>query len=479
VVHRRWVLPAAVVLGVMSTGLLAADSRAQVGPRDGSITSEQGVLRDGLGRQVVLRGLNVVDKQGWKGSLAEPMLTREMIEQLASIGFNHVRFGTTWASIEHDRETYDDDYIDQMVQQLDELKRFGIGAVIDMHQDTWGGELGSDGAPSWADPQCNTAPDADFDQATGVWMAEYASPAVNAAWSNFWNDGYGDADLHCTGAIQTDFVEMWGHLASRLAGHPAVIGYDILNEPWPSAPPGAFEQLHLMPMYRRVAGAIRRHDPASPIFFGPPLYSPAAPTVAIEPPEPNSVFAPHIYTETMFTGGALSTGARSDEIALVKDMEDAERMGVPLWIGEWGAIHDPTYVTQVYDLFDRHRVGSAFWADVQHPGSRFATEHEAPHVRPYPAAYPGEASWSYDAATGRFEMTVTVGPGTHEVELVVPERLRLSTTDPAVSFVSAGRSRQPCNQDHAQGRRPSTGCRGIWRIDGPGTFRLTLAPRSR
>ena len=475
-VRQRWVRRATAVVGCMSMVLLAADSRAEPAQRGLSVRSEGGTLRDAHGRQVVLRGLNVVDKQGWQGSLAEPMLTTDMVEQLASIGFNHVRFGTTWASIQHDRQRYDDDYIDQMVRQLDELDRYGISAVIDMHQDTWGGELGSDGAPSWADPQCNTAPDGDFDDRTGVWMAEYASPAVNTAWSNFWNDGYGASDPHCTGAIQSDFVEMWGHLASRLAGHPAVIGYDILNEPWPSAPPGAFEQLQLMPMYTRVAEAIRRHDRVTPIFFGPPLYSPAAPTVAIEPPDANSVFAPHIYTETMFSGGALSTGARSDEVALVKDIEDAERMGVPLWIGEWGAIHDPVYIDQVYDLFDRHRVGSAFWADIQSPSSRFATEHEAAHVRPYPAAYPGEASWAYDSDGRRFEMTVTVGPGDHEVELVVPERLGLSTTDPRVSFVSAGRSRQPCNQHRAQRRSP--GCRGIWRIGGPGTFRLTLAPRS-
>lgn len=440
------------------------------------VHNDDGRLADGQGRSVVLRGINVVDKQGWTGRLADPMLTPDMVRQLADMGFNHVRFGTTWASIQHDREAYDEDYIDQMLEQLDLLDRYGLRAVVDMHQDVWSAQLGSDGAPAWADPQCNVPPNPDLAGASGQWMVQYGSPAANAAWANFWNDGYAGLDPHCTGQVQSEFVQMWGHLSSRLADHPAVIGYDLLNEPWPSAPPEVFEQLYLMPMYQRAAAAIREHDPTTPIFFEPPLYSPAVPTVAFTPPDPNAVFAPHIYTETMFSGGAVSTGARTDEIVLAKDMEDAARMDVPLWIGEWGALHDPAYIAQMYDLFDRYQAGAAFWADVQQPGEQFDGEHEEPHVRPYPEAYPGDATWSYDREAKRFTMTVAVDEGHHRVQLVVPERLGLTTNDPSVAFVSAGPGKRPCKPGQGPAAKPEApgGCRAIWQFEGPGTFTLTL-----
>lgn len=160
---------------------------------------------------------------------------------------------------------------------------------------------------------------------------------MTAAFANFWYDGYGDADLHCTGPIQTEFVEMWGYLASRLGGHPAVIGYDILNEPWPgTTPPGVFEQTQLMPMYQRVAAAIREYDQKTPIFFEPvAIYTNSIPTMG-EAPDPNAVFAPHIYTEALATNGDVTFGGLSEETTLSKVQADAQRMGVPMWIGEWG-----------------------------------------------------------------------------------------------------------------------------------------------
>lgn len=439
------------------------------------VRSEDGLLIDDGGRSVVLRGINVVDKSGWTGSLSDPMIDGDVARQFAAMGFNHIRFGTTWASIEHDRGTYDDAYIDQLIAQLDTLDRYGIRAVIDMHQDVWSAGLGFDGAPAWADPQCNQVPNLRISDVTGNWFTQYASPAVNIAWANFWNDGYGALDPHCTGPVQTAFVAMWGHLASRLADHPAVIGYDLLNEPWPSAPPGIFEQVYLMPMYERVTAAIREHDQDTPIFFGAPIYSPAAPTVAFSPPDPNAVFAPHIYTETMFSGGAVSTEGRSDEVVILKDRDDADRMGVPMWVGEWGALHDVRYIEQLYGLFDRYALGATFWADLQYPGARLTEHHEDPHVRPYPEAYPGEASWSYDPEANRFEMTVAVGEGSHDVQIVVPRRLGLTTSDPGVEFVRLGPGGPPCQSTGAQPAHAGWGaCRAIWHLEGPGTFELIL-----
>lgn len=159
----------ALVAGVLMSS--TAPSAVMAAPQEGgSVTSgitgihnDDGRLVDASGRTVVLRGLNVVDKQGWTGELARPMLDDSAVAQLAAVGFNHVRFGTTWDSIEHERGQFDDAYVDQFIDQLDLLARHGIAAVVDVHQDLWSEQRGGDGAPAWADPQCNTLPDANLE----------------------------------------------------------------------------------------------------------------------------------------------------------------------------------------------------------------------------------------------------------------------------------------------------------------------------
>ena len=228
-----------------------------------------------------------------------------------------------------------------------------------------------------------------------------------------------------------------------------------------------FEQTQLYPFYERVAAELRRHDPDAMIVYEPPIWKSAAlPSVVFEAPADNSVYAPHIYTETMFSGGQVTTGARTDEVVLVTDLDEAERLGSALWIGEWGAFETQPqardYQTQMYDLFDQHQVSSAYWTYTQGAGDATlqgqGAAAEAGHVRVYPEAWPGEAAWHYDPGTRTFDMTVTVdGPGPHVVRVVVPARLRLV------------HGRDQARWDAETGRLR-------WVVDGPGTHHLTLQP---
>jgi endoglycosylceramidase len=66
-----------------------------------------------------------------------------------------------------------------------------------------------------------------------IWSdAYFLSPAVQRAFDNFWankpvSDGIG---------VQDHYANMWKHVASRFAGNKAVIGYDIMNEPFNGTP---------------------------------------------------------------------------------------------------------------------------------------------------------------------------------------------------------------------------------------------------
>ena len=63
-------------------------------------------------------------------------------------------------------------------------------------------------------------------------------PALNRAFDHFWAN---DADA-AGRPLQNSFAAMWRHMASRFADRRKVLGYNILNEPWPGI---AVLELHL------------------------------------------------------------------------------------------------------------------------------------------------------------------------------------------------------------------------------------------
>jgi endoglycosylceramidase len=198
------------------------------------------LLRDDAGRHRVFHGINLVAKgtalsegsfvdRGFKGSWDEAD-----IADLASRGFTLIRLGIIWAAIEPQPGEYDSDYLDWVKSQLDLIAAAGMCAVLDAHQDLYSQSY-SDGAPPWA-----TLTSHEF-AATDLWSDAYlASPAVHEALDNFWANTAGPGGV----GLQDRFAAMWAHVAQRLGKHPAVAGYDLLNEPTPgSAAPEIFANL--------------------------------------------------------------------------------------------------------------------------------------------------------------------------------------------------------------------------------------------
>lgn len=463
---------AAVLPGPRPAAGATGPARDLTGPRTfagvtGPLYAEQGQLYDETGRIVVLRGINAMDKVvGADGDLF-PDLDTSDLDRIASIGFNVVRLGTSWAAIEPSPGVYDDAYIARFLTLMDDAHARGLRVIVDMHQDVWGEAMGGNGAPAWATPSCNVPPRAPLASTTGQWFAQYGSPDVQASFSNFWSDGA--PDVFCTGNVQTRFVAMWGHLASRLAGHPALAGYDLLNEPWPGLPPGAFETLQLAPFHARVTAAIRASDPRTLIFYEPPIWKsggvPAVPTGA---PDHQAVYAPHIYTETMFSGGALTTDAATDTAVAIEDQYEGLLNGSPTWIGEWGAFENAAserYQRAFYDVMDRTHMGSAYWHYTQGYTDGLKARPpsaDAGHIRVYPEAFFGAAVWTFDPGSRVFRMTQGVArPGTSTSSIVVPARLYPD----GVVFEGDG----TVVWDPVSGR-------AVWTVSAPGSFRLVVRP---
>ena len=187
---------------------------------------------DSYGRQVIFSGVNKVNK--------DPKMNYTDIDSIATFekfnhwGFNCIRLGVIWDGVEPQPGVYDEKYLDKLEESVKLSSQNGLYVMLDMHQDLYGVSFGEgntslgDGAPKWATLTEN------LPHIKGqIWSESYLiSPAVQKAFDNFWAnkpsaDGIG---------VQDHYARMWQHVAKRFANNKAVIGFDIMNEPFNGTP---------------------------------------------------------------------------------------------------------------------------------------------------------------------------------------------------------------------------------------------------
>lgn len=112
-------------------------------------------------------------------------------------------------------------------------REYGIYTLIEYHQDNFGEGLCGDGVPAWAVSkavrQTFPLPLADPSKAGSI------CDQIN--WSDFYytfavNEGFGELYGN-VGGLRDKFVEYWRKVAKAFKDNPYVIGYELLNEPWP------------------------------------------------------------------------------------------------------------------------------------------------------------------------------------------------------------------------------------------------------
>lgn len=183
-------------------------------------------LVDEFGRERIFSGVNICDKGAYDEKTGKRVYRYEwddaILDTVKKMGFNIIRLGITWDAVEPERGQYNDAYIDAVKKILDKCEEKGVYAYVDMHQDLysgWGNGPG-DGAPAWA---CHTD-GYKYKNPKLVWAESYfISKATHRAFDNFWDNKYG---------IQDDYRRMWVHVAEKLTGHPALFGFDVMNEPF-------------------------------------------------------------------------------------------------------------------------------------------------------------------------------------------------------------------------------------------------------
>ncbi|MFO7974716.1 MAG: cellulase family glycosylhydrolase, partial [Candidatus Hydrogenedentota bacterium] len=206
---------------------LEAKAKPALPPVDATkfITTSGRQFIDTEGREILLTGVNVVDKSPERNYLS--WHTEEDFARLRDWGMNVIRLGIIWDGVEPEPGVYDDEYLAEMDKRVEWAANHGLYVFFDMHQDLYS-VLYSDGAPEWA-----TLTDGleHIDEGT-IWSDAYlTSPAIQRAFENFWANKPGPDGV----GIQDHYAAAWRHVAERYADNPTVIGYDLMNEPFPGS----------------------------------------------------------------------------------------------------------------------------------------------------------------------------------------------------------------------------------------------------
>lgn len=416
-------------------------------------------ILDEQGRERFFHGINLVKKGPADPSGAHHVedfrgeWTGEDLAGLRSLGLDVLRLGVMWAALEPGPGQFQEAYLDWIGDQLDLAHEHGLLVILDAHQDLYS-QAWSDGAPAWA-----TLTEHPY-EATDYWSDAYlASPAVHEALDAFWANAPAEDGV----GLQDHLAACWGELARRFGDHPAVIGYDVLNEPAPGSaaadlfggvlmafaeatgqdvqqlaadfedperklaqlahlddvavhraigdalaePLAAVEQA-VGGLFQRVLPAIRAHDTNGIVLREHNYFGNLGIPCAIPPLEDAAwVYSPHGYDLLVDTDAMhLSSDTRVTTI-FERAAENAERLGAPVLVGEWGAFDDRVGIARhcaaQLDLFEVHGWGWLYW--LWTPGLQ-GSEAAAEIRRPRPRAIAGT-----DVQYGRaFAATVEQAP---------------------------------------------------------------------
>lgn len=371
----------------------------------GCQTGERYFLTDEQGRALVFHGANISNAAKYD-PLHVGWHQEADYNRMVSWGMNCVRLLIFWAAIEPAEGVFDDTYLDRVQERLDWAASAGLRVILDMHQDLYGEKFsGGDGAPVWATrdegiPYTPVSP----------WGLNYLSPAVTKAFHHFWYD----ADL------REDFMQAWIHVVQRFKDHPAVLGYEILNEPYfGDTSLFSFEQDVLYPFYRYITDGIRSVDPQGIIFFEPMIITSAGlPSFGDPIGIPSAVYSAHFYQLGVHDGSPYN----GDPSTIINTMNmrrgEASKHGTPWMLTEFGVAPTTSgydlYLRDILNALDQQSAGWCYYTYdkasddsfgmVEEDGSESPVMEQL--VRPYPQRTAGSLkSYGFDPSSKTFQMT--------------------------------------------------------------------------
>jgi endoglucanase len=142
-------------------------------------------------------------------------------------------------------------------------------------------------------------------------------------------------------------VKLWRAIARRYSGNPAILGYDILNEPIAPYHDTATLNARLEPFYKRATEAIREVDPGRIVFLAGGQWSSSF-----------AMFGPPFASNLAYTYHSFWASTKRDSIQ--RHLNFANLYNVPLFLGETGELTDE-WNERFRTLHELHGIGWSFW----------------------------------------------------------------------------------------------------------------------
>lgn len=204
------------------SGFAAPPEPASSSGSRGFVTVSGTEFLDGDNKPLLLHGINVINKSKSDGYTKG--IEQSDFRTIRSWSMNCIRLGILWDGLEPQPGKIDEEYLNRIARIVEWAKAEGLYVLLDMHQDLYSVKF-SDGAPSWA-----TMDEGKPYQPTPVWSdAYYSSEAVQSALDHFWANSPGPDGV----GLQDHYARVWRRVAERFRDEPAVLGYDLMNEPFP------------------------------------------------------------------------------------------------------------------------------------------------------------------------------------------------------------------------------------------------------
>ncbi|MFI5186196.1 MAG: glycoside hydrolase family 5 protein [Chitinophagales bacterium] len=161
------------------------------------------------------------------------------------------------------------------------------------------------------------------------------------------DDSYGYPFVFESKEAQDMAVTIWEKIAAHYANEPAILGYDLLNEPIPPFFDTSFFNPKLEPLYKKITMAIRTTDRKHIIFLGGAQWDSNF-DVFGKPFDDNLVYTFHKY----WTAPTLKV--------VQTYIDFSNRYNVPIYCGETGENTD-VWINSFRQMLDSNNIGWHFW----------------------------------------------------------------------------------------------------------------------
>ena len=411
-------------------------SPVQSGSVSGYISHKGRWLTDSSGRVLLIHGINEVNKEAPFTPCGGGFSVQD-VKWIASQGFKVVRLGVLFSGLFPKPGPVDNSYVNDIASTVNLLAEYHIYTLLDYHQDGYGPSIGSDGFPAWL-----TITGSAKNTKTQFPLYYITNPAIQAAFQNLWDN----SKLQTGQRIQSVLEQGYLAIARKFAFDPWILGYEILNEPWPgtswasclnnhSTGCANLDKSELDTFYAAVTKTIRSVD-SHHLIFGEPFVlfnfgeSPAG--ISVPGNDKNAGMSFHMYT--------LSPDKEPSVINYANEWADTHNGA--LLNTEWDTSSGTAPIIRQSTELNNALIPWIYWA--------YTSDHSSSSMQdlnqPYPLAVSGiPTAYNYDFTTQTLTLSWKATSGVSDPITSVETPLSTYLTGYSVTTVGAQVLNKTCS----------------------------------